>query len=122
MMGKPPTDIFGISDKALATMCRVSLKTAQRWKRGQSVPPESALMIVRRDLGCFAAEWAGWTINGPDLVSPHGWCVDRNDALIVPLLHSQISALKAQVADLEATRDALEDQPEPGAYPDSITA
>lgn len=120
-MAKPPADIFGISDKALSAMCRVSLKTAQRWKNGQTVPPESALMIVRRDLGCFAAEWIGWTVNGEDLVAPSGWCVNRNDALIVPLLHGHIAALKARVAELEATHDALEDQPEPGVLP-AITA
>lgn len=69
-------------------------------------------MILRRDLGCFAVEWRGWTINGEDLVSPDGWCVNRNDALAVPLMHGQIAALRAKIRGLEAEVNGdLEDQP-----------
>jgi hypothetical protein len=81
-------------------------------------PPETALMIIRRDLGCFSPYWVGWTINGEDLIAPDGWTVNRNDALIVPLMHGQISALRAQIRDLKASAyDGLEDQPEPGDIP-----
>jgi hypothetical protein len=74
-------------------------------------------MILSRDLGCFAPEWAGWTIKDEDLVSPDGWTVNRNDALIVPLMHGQIAALRAQVADLKAAEhDGLEDQPAPDSW------
>ena len=77
-------------------------------------------MILRRDLGCFAAQWRGWTINGEDLVSPEGWTVNRNDALIVPMMHGQISALRAKIRDLEAQRDAIEEQPTPAEWPSVI--
>lgn len=116
-MGKAPSILFGLSVSHIHRFCGVSLKTAGRWKRGQSVPPKTAVMILARDLGCFAPEWCGWTINGEDLVSPDGWCVNRNDALVVPLMHSQIAALRAQVRDLKAVRDELEEQPEPGTVP-----
>lgn len=116
-MAHPTSPVYGIPVKELARICRVSLKTAHRWKTGQSVPSYTQLALIIRDLGCFAPEWRGWTINGEDLVSPEGWCVNRNDALVVPLMHGQIAALKAKLADLEATHDALEDQPEPGELP-----
>lgn len=115
-MRRPPPELFGIPVKEIARICGCSLKTAQRYKAGHTVPGYCELAMLRRDLGCFAAEWRGWTIRGEDLVSPDGWCVNRNDALIVPLMHSQIAALRAKVRDLEAG-DGLEDQPEPGEIP-----
>jgi len=120
-MRKPPDALYGLSANHIAQVCRVDISTARRWKSGAICLPQTALMIITRDLGCFAAEWRGWTINGEDLVSPDGWCVNRNDALIVPLMHGQISALRQQVASLQAARDDLEDQPLPGELP-AITA
>jgi len=80
-------------------------------------------MVLRRDLGCFAAEWRGWTINGEDLVAPDGWTVNRNDALIVPLMHGQISALRAEIAKLKAEPDeSMEEQPLPSDLPEIISA
>jgi transcriptional regulator with XRE-family HTH domain len=117
-MVRLPPELFGFPDKHIAKVCGVSLKTAQRWKAGQSVPPKTALMILARDLGCFAAEWHGWTVNGEDLVSPDGWTINRNDALVVPFMHGQISALRQQVAELqESEHDGLEEQPAPGELP-----
>jgi hypothetical protein len=113
-------ELYGVPVKELARICRVSLKTAARWKNGQTVPPQTSLMILRRDLGCFSEFWRGWTVNGEDLVSPEGWCVNRNDALIVPLMHSQIAALRAKVRELEAD-DGPEEQPKPGELPQIIS-
>jgi hypothetical protein len=121
-MARPCSALYGLSIKHIAAICKVSQKTATRWKSGTACPPKTALMILARDLGCFSEFWRGWTVNGEDLVAPSGWCVNRNDALAVPLMHGQISALRAKVADLEASRDDLEEQPSPGAYPDSIKA
>lgn len=116
-MAHSSSPLYGIPASELARICRVSLKTAQRWKAGQSVPDYCALALIERDLGCFAIEWRGWTIRGEDLISPDGWTVNRNDALIVPLMHGQIAALRSKVADLEATREGLEEQPQPGELP-----
>lgn len=116
-MRKKTEELYGISIMELQRICKVSKKTAVRWKAGQTVPPQSALMLLRKDLGCFAVEWRGWTVNGEDLVSPDGWCVNRNDALIVPMMHGQIAALRAKIAELEATADQLEEQPQPGELP-----
>lgn len=100
----------------------MDLSTARRWKRGAICLPKTAAMILARDLGCFSEFWRGWTVNGEDLVSPDGWCVNRNDALIVPLMHGQISALRAEIAKLKEAADAIEEQPLPGELPDQITA
>jgi hypothetical protein len=116
-MGQPHSILYGLSIKHIAETCGVSLKTASRWKAGTICPGYCELAVLTRDLGCFAKEWQGWTVNGPDLVAPSGWCVNRNDALIVPLMHSQIAALRAKIASLEASRDDIEEQPGPGAIP-----
>lgn len=100
----------------------MDLSTARKWKRGARVPPASALLLLARDLGCFASQWAGWTVNGEDLVSPEGWTVNRNDALIVPLMHAQISALRSEISNLKDAAEGMEEQPLPGALPSSITA
>jgi hypothetical protein len=74
-------------------------------------------ILLARDLGCFAEEWRGWTIRGEDLVSPDGWCVNRNDALIVPLMHGQISALRSEIGKLKAEAEgAIEEQPLPSSW------
>jgi hypothetical protein len=116
-MGSPHSTLFGLSVKHIAQVCQVSEKTAGRWKDGTSCPPKTALMILARDLGCFAAEWRGWTVNGEDLVAPSGWCVNRNDALIVPLMHGQIAALRAELSKLRTEANGLEEQPTPGEIP-----
>lgn len=54
------------------------------------------------------------------MLSPEGWRVNRNDALIVPLKDGQISALRARIAELEAG-DGLEEQPVPGDLPAILT-
>lgn len=80
------------------------------------------LAMLERDLGCFAPEWRGWTINGEDLVAPDGWRVNRNDALVVPMMHGQIAALRDRIVQLEGTEhDGLEEQPQPGDLPAILT-
>ena len=122
-MGKPHSAVYGIPVKELARICHVDLSTARRWKRGAICPPYCAIQILTRDLGCFAAEWRGWTINGEDLVAPDGWTVNRNDALIVPLMHGQISALRAETVRLKEELDnMIEEQPLPSDLPEIISA
>ena len=116
VVDRPHPAVYGIPAKELARICQVDLSTARRWKRGAICPPKTALMILSRDLGCFDEEWRGWTIRGEDLVSPDGWCVNRNDALIVPLQHGQIAALRAEIAALREQAEQLEDQPTPDSW------
>jgi hypothetical protein len=79
-------------------------------------------MILSGDLGFLSPEWRGWRIRGNEIISPDGWTVNRNDALIVPLMHGQISALRAdlrrakeRIEELEA-RPAQDDQPLPSTW------
>jgi hypothetical protein len=69
------------------------------------------------DLSELGAEWEGWHFHQGTLTSPDGWTISRNDALAVPLLHGQISALRAELSKLKAEANGLEEQPEPGEIP-----
>jgi hypothetical protein len=44
-------------------------KLAQR----QHAEPPDWQARRARDLGCVAEEWRGWTVRGPELLSPEGW-------------------------------------------------
>lgn len=106
-MKRQPDELYGLGIKEIAEVCRVSERTARRWKSGTMCPPESALMILRRDLGCFSEEWKGWTIRDKKITAPWGWIIERDHALTVPLMHGQISALRQKIAKLEKElRDA----------------
>ena len=120
-MGKPRSELFGIPVSEIARICQVDLSTARRWKRGAICPPETAVFVLRLkysgDLSVLGSEWDGWTYRDGTLTSPDGWRITRNDALAVPLLHGQIQAMRQKIEGLEATHDALEEQPEPGDLP-----
>lgn len=122
LMGTPPPEVYGISFKEIARLCHVSEKTAMRWKLGTSCPPESALLLLRGDLGMLAAEWSGWIIRGAELLSPEGWAITVNDVLASPLLRAQLAVYQAENRALRDTRDSLEEQPLPGEAPSQITA
>lgn len=100
MATRPPElDFFNISE--IAQICQISLKTATRWKRGQSVPPATALMVLRRDLGCLHPEWKGWVItHHGELCSPEKWLTMPGAVLAMHFHHAQMSALREQIADL----------------------
>lgn len=121
-MSKRAPQLYGITVNEIARVCKVDLATARRWKRGATCPPATALMILERDLGCFDASWAGWRIRGEELIPPAAWPVRRDDALSVPLMHAQIQALRAELAETKkALQEALgrpqgEDQPEPHTW------
>jgi hypothetical protein len=96
----------------IAEVCRVDISTARRWKAGISRLPHTAAALLSGNLGAFSSYWKVWSIQGDALVSPDGWQIKRNDALAVPLMHSQISALRAELEKLKAMAD-VEEQPAP---------
>jgi hypothetical protein len=65
---------YGVSAEVIAEWCAVSVKTAKRWKRGESPPTASAMKLFRlhRDRQVLGAEWDGWLINGGTIVDPDG--------------------------------------------------
>lgn len=119
-MASTSDPLYGITIKEIARICRVDLTTARRWKRGARCPPESALLLIRADLGCFSAEWAGWRLNGQDLVSPEGWRIARGQVMIVPLMRQQIAAYEVELKRLRAEAVLIQEQPLPDVWPEWV--
>jgi|SRR5579862_1390479 len=121
-MRKPPAILYGLNIKEIARICGVSLKTAQRWKSGQTVPPKTALQVLIRNLGCFHPGWHGWTINeAGQLVSPEGWQASPGDVLAIQFTQAQLSAWRLEAQRLKAELEAreagfFEDQPTPESW------
>lgn len=88
--------LYGLSVNDIARLCAVDLATARRWKRGTTCPPQSALMILAGDLGCFDQAWRGWKISQGKLVSPENWIATPGDVLSIQLYEMQISHFRAQ--------------------------
>ena len=115
---------YGLSTKDIARICKVDLATARRWKRGATCLPETARMILERDLGCFDSGWAGWTINSVgELVSPENWRATRGDVMCIQLTQMQLGdfrrenkILKDELQALEAQVDIPEAQPLPDQW------
>lgn len=130
MATRPPElDFFNISD--IARICKVSVKTATRWKLGQSVPPATSLMVLGRDLGCLHPDWSGWTISGRgELCSPENWISTPGSVRASKLMNNTVGAyqrdnqylraavrsLEAKVTRLENAWAQVEDQPLPAQW------
>lgn len=112
MATRPPElSFFNISE--IARLCEISLKTAQRWKAGQSVPPKSALMVLRRDLGCFHLAWSGWQIREGFLYSPEGWKASTGDVLSIQLTQAQLAAYRTENRALKEALSEVEFEEQP---------
>lgn len=119
MRSRPP-QLIGINVKELARICHVSLKTAGRWKDGSTCPPESALLLLAADLGCFDAAWKGWRARRGKLISPEGWEITLGDVISAPLLRQQLAAFKSELKRLRAAADTIQDQPLPADWPEWV--
>lgn len=110
--------LYGLNISDIARICRVSLKTAKRWKAGQAVPPATALMILARDLGALHPDWSGWTISvRGELCSPENWVCSRGDVLSIQFLQAQLTAWRTEALTLrEQIEGQLEDQPAPDQW------
>jgi hypothetical protein len=121
-MRKPHHALSWWNIKEISLICGVSLKTAQRWKAGQTVPPKAVIAILSRDLGIFDPAWSGWTINlKGELCSPENWIATPGDVLSIQLTQAQLStyrtenrALKEALAAAEA--GYFEEQPSPDQW------
>lgn len=105
--------VYGLPAELIAERTGVDVSTARRWKSGATRIPKSAQLILAADLGCFSPEWAGWRLNGQDLVSPEGWRIARGQVLNVPLLRQQLAAYQVELAEKRAAEPQLEEQPLP---------
>ena len=113
-------ELYGRRIKDIAAICHVDLTTARRWKRGALCPPFWARALLSGDLGFFSPYWRGWRIVGEEIIPPAAWPVRRDDALAVPLMHSQIAALRQDIerlkAELEEARSGRSEQPHPDSW------
>lgn len=123
-MLRPDDILYRWSVNDIARLCKVDLTTARRWKRAAKCPPQSALMLLSRDLGCFHRDWAGWTINDRgELCSPENWIATPGAVRGLQMMHATLGtyrrenqALKAEIRQYLKERDELDDQPLPGEW------
>ena len=106
-------ECYGIPVEEIAWLCKVDVRTARRWKSGESRMPETARMILAGDLGCFDPAWRGWMLRDGKLISPEGWEATAGDVLSIPLMRAQINAYQAK----ERLVLAMDEQPLPGTVP-----
>lgn len=119
-MAHPESPLYGITIKEIARICHVDLTTARRWKRGARCPPKMALLLICGDLGCFDAEWRGWTVRGGKLLSPEGWEITVGDALALPLTRQQLAAYKRELSILKEKILLTQEQPVPDVWPEWV--
>lgn len=105
--------LYGIPAETIASLCKVCVTTARRWKRGTRRMPETARMILAGDLGAFDPAWQGWAFRDGKLISPDGWEASPGDVMSISLMRAQFSAYQAKERQIQA----LEEQPLPGVIP-----
>lgn len=101
----------------IARICKVDITTARRWKRGAKCPPQTALMLLARDLGCFHPAWDGWTVNElGELCSPENWISTPGAVRSLELLQRTLGEYRREnraLKDALSTRQFPEEQPLP---------
>lgn len=102
-------ELYGIPAETIALLCKVNVRTARRWKKGERKMPKTARMILAGDLGAFDSAWRGWTLRDGKLISPERWEVSLGDVLSISLMRAQVSAYQAK----ERQFQAIEEQPLP---------
>lgn len=123
-MAEIPEELFRFTVKDLCRLCGVTERTVMRWRSGDTLAPEPAVVLLRalesRDLGFFDPKWAGWVISRRgELCSPENWIATPGDVRAMQLKEAQVSALRREAFELrEKLKEfeagaALEDQPLP---------
>lgn len=116
-MAASPSDFDGFSINEIARLCKVSPKTARRWKLGTSCPPPSAIMIVKGDLGVFDKEWSGWVIRRGMIYSPEGVEATTGDIMALQFMRQQIAIYQAENRKLREAGTLMDEQPVPQEWP-----
>jgi hypothetical protein len=121
-MVQVPEILFHYNINEIARICRVSPKTARRWKAGQVGTPETAIMVLSRDIGTFHPDWIGWSISSRgELCSPENWIATPGAIRAMQFHRSQLSALREEILILKsqlATEEIerYEEQPLPDQW------
>lgn len=111
---------YGIKAEIIAAICKVDVATARRWKSGVSQMPYAVTVLVTGDIGGISPTWRGWRVQGDVFISPDGWTIRRDDALTVPLMLGQISALRAELEKYKALANTEEQPAPPDVLPQII--
>lgn len=119
-MAKPPEETYGFPIKHIARVCKVTPRTAARWKAGHAVMPYCARVVLMQDLGAFDPTWRNWTLRDGLLISPEGWKIGMREVLAQPLVRAQLAALKVENRLLHEKWEAYDEQPLPGELPQII--
>jgi uncharacterized protein DUF3653 len=119
----PQSVTYGIPAEEIARICQVGIRTARRWKSGESAMPKTAEMLLAGDLGMLDREWRGWKIRKGQLISPEGWMATPGHVRSLQMMGATLgsyrrenASLKAAVKELEAEWDAFEEQPTPSNW------
>ena len=99
---------FGYSAELISAWCLVSLETANKWKRGESMPSPQALKLfeLHRDRRILGAGWDGWLVNKAELVDPEGNATTQGQLRayyqVYQLCHELMRGNEAAQADFAA--------------------
>lgn len=111
---------YGIQAEEIARICKVGIRTARRWKSGESEMPKTAEMLLAGDLGMLDPAWRGWTIRKGQLTSPEGWQATPGHVRAIKMMDRTLGvyrrenqSLKSAVSHLESQWDKFEEQPTP---------
>lgn len=100
---------YGYPSELVAEWCGVSVRTATRWKTGQSRPPPSALklFLLHRERRVLGKEWAGWLINQNTLVDPEGQSTTQGQLRAYAHVYALCRELARRDKDAVALLDRL---------------
>ncbi len=95
-------DTPDLNTRALAELCGVSLRTAERWRSRGKMPAAYALAVALLrdgDIGVFSPDWRGWRLVRGELVSPERWTFRPGEVAAIPLVSQQLRLYQRLAAE-----------------------
>jgi hypothetical protein len=96
---------YGYPAELVAQWCGVTVRTAERWKRGERRPSTSAVKLfeLHRSRRVLGSEWNGWLVKDALLVDPEGNETSQGQLRAYYLVYQLCLELKRGDASAEAT-------------------
>ena len=110
-------ELYGIPAETIAALCKVNVRTARRWKKGERKMPEAARMIMAGDLGAFDRAWRGWSFRDGKLISPDGWEASPGDVMSITLCGPRLAPTRRKSVRLTRSRSNHYPAPFPPCLP-----
>jgi hypothetical protein len=100
---------YGYPAELVAQWCGVTVRTAERWKRGERRPSTSAVELfelyrARRVLG---SEWNGWLVKDALLVDPEGNETSQAQLRAYYLVYQLVGELRRHDAEAAAAFERI---------------